>query len=61
MSNERGIIRPDGTQRVCAECGQPLKRGRHKPGEYVHAEGCSRAPKPRQRQWWGSRTTEVKS
>jgi hypothetical protein len=25
---------------VCSECEQPIKPGRHKPGEYEHASGC---------------------
>jgi len=30
----------------CSECNQPIKPGRHKPGEYAHARGC---PKDRSR------------
>jgi len=33
--------------RRCAECGQPVKPGRHKPGEYEHAQGCPNAPRKR--------------
>lgn len=42
----RGTTDSTGKQRVCKSCGQPLKKGRHKPGEYEHAEGCPRKPKP---------------
>jgi hypothetical protein len=28
------------SDRLCKECGQPIKPGRHKPGEYEHAQGC---------------------
>ena len=30
--------------RLCEECGQPTKPGRHQPGEYDHAQGCPNAP-----------------
>jgi hypothetical protein len=26
--------------KLCAECGQPIKPGRHKTDEYRHASGC---------------------
>ena len=25
---------------TCSECGQPIRKGNHKPGEYEHAQGC---------------------
>ena len=31
---------PEGCCKVCDKCGQPIKPGRHKPGEYEHAQGC---------------------
>jgi len=27
--------------KLCKECGQPVKPGRHKENEYDHAQGCS--------------------
>ena len=39
--------------RLCEECGQPTKAGRHKPGEYDHAQGC---PTRRRRLFGRSRT-----
>jgi hypothetical protein len=29
-------------ERDCPECGQPISPGRHRPGEYEHAQGCPR-------------------
>ncbi len=31
--------------KLCDQCGQPVKPGRHKAGEYEHAQGCPKAPK----------------
>ena len=31
--------------RDCPDCGQPIKPGRHKAGEFEHARGCPRARK----------------
>ena len=30
--------------KLCKECGQPIKVGRHKLHEYEHAQGCPKAP-----------------
>jgi hypothetical protein len=37
----------DSGYNLCTQCGQPMKPGRHKPGEYEHAQGCPKAPKRR--------------
>lgn len=44
--NVRGDLEME-TYTLCKECGQPTKPGRHKPGEYEHAQGCPKAPKPK--------------
>jgi hypothetical protein len=33
--------------RKCSDCGQPVRPGRHHPGEYEHAQGCRYGKKQR--------------